>query len=212
MTRFCPECGTKQRDENTHFCSNCGFDFSQLENKNISSNSSDDSIVVPIGSDDESAVKPKISISDDSIIIDNQKVSTADKPIISTASNPKASSSTYQKISNSNRGVSTNQGSSSSNRGVNVGNSSDGLFSNLSFNKCFLAFAILLILMVIGGLIITATQTEPTSDYGLTSFMNRSDTYHMSDYIDDYDSNDDSDSDYLSYGTLTVPMIFDSNY
>ena len=27
MTKFCPECGFKQKDENNHFCSNCGFDL-----------------------------------------------------------------------------------------------------------------------------------------------------------------------------------------
>ena len=33
MTKFCPECGFKQKDENNHFCSNCGYDFSKLENE-----------------------------------------------------------------------------------------------------------------------------------------------------------------------------------
>ena len=33
MTKFCPECGTQQCDDNVKYCSNCGFDFSKIENR-----------------------------------------------------------------------------------------------------------------------------------------------------------------------------------
>ena len=45
-----------------------------------------------------------------------------------------------------------------------------------------------------------ATQTEPYSDDGLTSFMERSSSYGLSDFIEDSNNDyDDSSSDYLSY-------------
>ena len=46
-----------------------------------------------------------------------------------------------------------------------------------------------------------ASQREPYSDDGLTSFMESSSSYGLSDFIEDSNNNyDDSDSDYLSYG------------
>ena len=50
------------------------------------------------------------------------------------------------------------------------------------------------------------TQTEPYSDDGLTSFMERSSSYGLSDFIEDSNNNYDySDSDYLSYFVAMVP-------
>lgn len=79
--------------------------------------------------------------------------------------------------------------------------SQNDFLSNLSFNKCFLAFAILLIFLVVLGMISEATQTEPYSDNGLTSFMESSSGYGLSDFIEDSDNYYyDSDSEYLKYG------------
>ncbi len=56
------------------------------------------------------------------------------------------------------------------------------------------------------------TQTEPYSDDGLTSFMERSSSYGLSDFIEDSNNNYDySDSDYLSYGGHDVSSYFIDN-
>ena len=70
MTKFCPECGFKQKDENNHFCSNCGYDFSKLESSDKDSNSPDNSSInVPItsGSDESVDSAPISSSSEESV-------------------------------------------------------------------------------------------------------------------------------------------------
>ena len=184
MTKFCPECGTKQRDDNTHFCSNCGFDFSQIDNRNA------DSIIVPIDSNEGSTVSKPNAFDNSSQ--NNSSVSKANRP----------NSQAYSNVNNQNNSSSTNRTSYSNSRN-NANNGSDGFLSNLSFNKCFLAFAILFILLFLIGFIGNATQTEPTSDNGLTSFMDSSGNYVMSSIMeelnDNRSSNDDSIYNYLSY-------------
>ena len=176
MTKFCPECGFKQHDENNRFCSNCGFDFSSLE-ENIDSKVSDDSSVnVPITSD-----------SDDS--------GSSGSGVVSSGSSGSA------KVSSSSTGSprSATKSNSKPKYKTKTVNNLDGLFSNLSFNKCFLAFAVLLIILAIIGMLSQTTQ-EPYSDKGLTSFMESSDHYGLYDFLEDTSSDDYYYDDYLSYG------------
>ena len=182
MTKFCPECGFKQKDENNHFCSNCGYDFSKLESSDKDSNSPDNSDSKgspdssPVSSDlDSSSVFDPISSSSDS----------------SSVSKPRTSVS---KISHN----SNNQRKSNSSNKSRINNSSNGFLSNLTFNKCFLAFALLLIIMVIGGMLVQTTQ-EPYSENGLTSFMDSSGHNDLSDIWDESSYDNDDSEDYLSF-------------
>ena len=183
MTKFCPECGTQQRDDNVRFCSNCGFDFSKIENKEDS---------IGIGSE---IINIDISGSDDS---------NKSSPSSVQSAGVNSSNKSSPKVSATRTNVSKKSSSSSQ---INKNTSSDGLLSNLSFNKCFLAFAALLIFLLIMGMISEATRTEPTSDYGLTSFMESSGGYSIDNsyYYDD----SDSDSNYLSYSILSFKKITD---
>ena len=176
MAKFCPECGFEQHNDNNRYCSNCGFDFSKLESNIQSEESDNSSIVVPISSDDGPVSKPKVS---------DSSISTSTKsPASSSAKNTIDSAGSSAKTTKHNRPKSTN----------------NDFLSNLTFNKCFLSFAVLLILLVIIGMLSQATQTEPYSDDGLTSFMERSSSYGLSDFIEDSNNDyDDSSSDYLSY-------------
>ena len=182
MAKFCPECGFEQHNDSNRYCSNCGFDFSKVENNIKSADNS--SIVVPIDSDENSVSKTLGSV--DSKAIESSSTSSS---TTSTAKGP-SSSSTKSSAGSSARTTKTYTSKSSSN----------DFLSQLTFNKCFLAFAVLLIILVIIGMI-TQLDQEPSSDHGLTSFMERSNSYGLSDFIDD--SNNyygGSDSDYLSYG------------
>ena len=158
MTKFCPECGAKQRYDNNRYCPNCGFDLSGLE---------EDSNLNSSGLEKDS----NLNLSD---------------------SSTKSSSDSSTKRTKNYHSYS----------------SKNDLFSNLSFNKCFLAFAILLILLTIGGMLLQA-DTEPYSDHGLTSFMDKSDGYDFDSFLEDYNNYDDSDydSDYLSYAAYDVSTI-----
>ncbi|MCQ2962073.1 MAG: zinc ribbon domain-containing protein [archaeon] len=177
MTKFCPECSTQQRDDNVRFCSNCGFDFSKIENKEDSKGIIPETFKIDItGSDDSNKSSPSS--------VQSAGANSSNK------SSPKVSATR------------TNDSKKSSSSGqINKNASSDGLLSNLSFNKCFFAFAALLILLTIFGMILQVTETEPSSDYGLTSFMESSDGYSIDNsyYYDDSDSN----SNYLSYSILS---------
>ena len=182
MAKFCPECGFEQHNDNNRYCSNCGFDFSKLENNIKSSDNS--SIVVPIDSDENSVSK---------------NVGSADSKAIKSSSTASSTASTA-------KGYSTSSTKSSAGSSVKTTktyaskSSSNDFLSKLTFNKCFLAFAVLLIIMLIIGMF-AQLDPEPSSDNGLTSFMERSNSYGLSDFIDD--SNNyygGSDSDYLSYG------------
>ena len=190
MTKFCPECGFKQKDENNHFCSNCGYDFSKLESSDKDSNSPDNSSInVPINSDSkESPDSSPVSSDLDSSSVFDPISSSSDS---SSVSKPRTSVS---KISHN----SNNQRKSNSSNKSRINNSSNGFLSNLTFNKCFLAFALLLIIMVIGGMLVQTTQ-EPYSENGLTSFMDSSGHNDLSDIWDESSYDNDDSEDYLSF-------------
>lgn len=190
MAKFCPECGFEQHNDNNRYCSNCGFDFSKVES-NIKSEGSDNStITVPITSDVEIVTKPADS-TDSKTIGSSSSVSSSDSSAKSSSSSVSSTISTAKSSSTSSAKTTKTYTSKSSN---------NGFLSNLSFNKCFLAFAVLMIILVIIGMI-AQTDKEPYSDDGLTSFMERSSSYGLSDFIEDSNNNYDySDSDYLSYG------------
>ena len=196
MTKFCPECGFKQHDENNRFCSNCGFDFSSLE-ENIDSKVSDDSSVnVPITSDsDDSGSSGSGVVSSGSSGSGVVSSGSSGSGVVSSGSSGSA------KVSSSSTGSprSATKSNSKPKYKTKTVNNLDGLFSNLSFNKCFLAFAVLLIILAIIGMLSQTTQ-EPYSDKGLTSFMESSDHYGLYDFLEDTSSDDYYYDDYLSYG------------
>ena len=190
MAKFCPECGFKQHNDNNRYCSNCGFDFSKVESNIKSEESDNSSITVPITSDDEVVSKPAKS-TDSKTIGSSSSVSSSDSGVKSSSSSVSSSDSGVKSSSTSSAKTTKTYTSKSSN---------NGFLSNLSFNKCFLAFAVLMIILVILGMI-AQTDKEPYSDDGLTSFMERSSSYGLSDFIEDSNNYyDDYDSDYLSYG------------
>ena len=121
MSKFCPECGAKQHDDNNRYCSNCGFDFSKLGDI-AKSDGDDSSSKTSFGS-----TKPKISQN--------------------STNKPNQSSSQRTEVNHDSTANTKN------NNGL-------GFLSNLSFNKCFFAFAALLILLVIVGMVSNVNQ-EP---------------------------------------------------
>ena len=185
MAKFCPECGFEQHNDSNRYCSNCGFDFSKVENNIKSEGDDNSSVIVHIDSDEGPVSKP---------------VNSTDSKVISPSSVASSTASTANNSSTNN--TKTSAGSSAKTTKTYTSKSSNNDFlSKLTFNKCFLAFAVLLIIMVIGGMIIQVTDTEPYSEHGLTSFMDRSNSYGLSDFIEDSNNNyDDYDYDYLSYG------------
>ena len=221
MTKFCPECGTKQRDDNNHYCPNCGFDFSSLErdsNLNLVDSDNDkildldnSSVDVPIEpldkEDSKFAAEAKSSVASSDSSASSSSAKSPISSIDSSTSSSSAPRSSTKKPSTSSVKVSSSSTKRTKNYSSN--SSKNDLLSNLSFNKCFLAFAVLLIIMVIGGMILDATVTEPYSDDGLTSFMYESNNYNLDSFIEDYNSYDDSDSesDYLSYAAYDVSTI-----
>ena len=204
MAKFCPECGFKQHNDNNRYCSNCGFDFSKVESNIKSEESDNSSITVPITSDDEVVSKPAKS-TDSKTIGSSSSVSSSDSGVKSSSSSVSSSDSGVKSSSSSvsSTGSSAKSSSTSSAKTTKTytsKSSNNGFLSNLSFNKCFLAFAVLMIILVILGMI-AQTDKEPYSDDGLTSFMERSSSYGLSDFIEDSNNYyDDYDSDYLSYG------------
>ena len=183
MAKFCPECGLEQHNEDNRYCSNCGFDFSKVENSIKSEEDDNSTVIVPINSDDSPIPKP--ADSRDSKVISpsstaSSKESTAKGSSVSSTKNSAGSSAKTTKTSTSK-------------------SSNNDFLSKLTFNKCFLAFAVLLIIFVTIGMF-AQLDPEPSSDHGLTSFMERSNSYGLSDFIDDSnDYYDDYDNDYLSY-------------
>ena len=213
MTKFCPECGTKQRDDNNKYCSNCGFDFSSIENDsnlnlsdsiNEEDNSSVDVPIAPLESSDDSKFDTDAKSS-----VASRDSSASNSSEVSASPSAKSTNSSSAPRSSTKKPSTTAKVSSSSTTRTKNYSSKNDLFSNLTFNKCFLAFAILLIIMVIIGMISDATETEPYSDDGLTSFMYESNNYNLNSFLDDYNSYDDSDydSDYLSYAAYDVSTI-----
>ena len=191
MTKFCPECGFEQHNDNNRYCSNCGFDFSNVESNIKSEEPDNSSIVVPITSDVDPVSKPAKST--------DSKTISSSSSVSSTGSNSKSSSSAG--VSTASSSKSSSSSSTKTTKTSTSKSSNNDFLSNLSFNKCFLAFAVLLIILVIIGMISQVTQTEPYSDDGLTSFMERSSSYGLSDFIEDSNNDyDDSSYDYLSYG------------
>ena len=183
MAKFCPECGFEQHNDSNRYCSNCGFDFSKVENKIKSEGDDNSSVIVHIDSDEDPVSKP--ADAKDSKVI--KSTSTAS----STASNAKGSSTPSTKSSSVSSAKTTKTHTSKS--------SNNDFLSNLTFNKCFLAFAVLLIIFFIIGMF-AQLDPEPSSDHGLTSFMESSNSFSYSDFIDDSNNYyDDSDYDYLSY-------------
>ena len=183
MTKFCPECGTQQREDNVKFCSNCGFDFSKIENNNDSQGISPETIKIDISGSDDSNPKKSSPSSVQSTGVNDSKKSS---PQVSTA-----------RTDDSKKSTSSSQ--------INKTNNSD-LLSNLSFNKCLIAFAVLMALLMIIGMIGEATETQPSSDRGLTSFMDSSGAYDSNAYIDSsyYYDDSDSNSNYLRYNDDSV--------
>ena len=216
MTKFCPECGTKQRDDNNHYCPNCGFDFSRLEKDsslNLADSKKDDdnsSVDVPI-SPLEGSEDSKFGTDAKSNVDSRDSASSSNKVSASSSAKSPNSSSSPRSSTKKPASSSAKVSSSSTKRTKNYSSKSynNGFLSNLSFNKCFLAFAVLLIILVIIGMISDATETEPYSDDGLTSFMYESNNYNLNSFLDDYNSYDDSDydSDYLSYANYDVSTI-----
>ena len=202
MAKFCPECGFKQHNDNNRYCSNCGFDFSKVESNIKSEESDNSSITVPITSDDEVVSKPAKS-TDSKTIGSSSSVSSSDSGVISSSSSVSSTGSSAKSSSTSSAKTTKTYTSKSSN---------NGFLSNLSFNKCFLAFAVLMIILVILGMI-AQTDKEPYSDDGLTSFMERSSSYGLSDFIEDSNNYyDDYDSDYLSYDGHDDSSYFIDNW
>lgn len=182
MSKFCPECGFEQHNDNNRYCSNCGFDFYKVENNIKSADNS--SIVVPIDSDENSVSKTLGSV--DSKAIESSFTAS------STTSTAKGPSSSSTKSSTGSSPKTTKNYTSKS--------SSNDFLSKLTFNKCFLAFAVILIIFFIIGMF-AQLDLEPSSDNGLTSFMERSNSYGLSDFIEDSNNySDDYDYDYLNYG------------
>lgn len=180
MTKFCPECGTKQHTDDTRFCSNCGFDFSKLEE--------DEKITVSISSDESDSNSNTSSNS-------NSSVGNG-----GTVSN-KTSNSTYKPSNSTNKfSNSTYKPSNSTYKKVSFG--SNGFLSNWSIPKCFAVLAVLLIFLTVLGMLVQTTETEPTSDEGLTSFMENSHS-QVPDFLQDsyFDSDDEynDSNDYLSF-------------
>ena len=203
MTKFCPECGFKQKDENNHFCSNCGYDFSKLESSDKDSNSPDNSSInVPITSgSDESVDSAPISSSSEESVDTGQVGFDSEKSVDSSHVSSTSDSSSVSKPRTSVSKIShnsNNQRKSNSSNKSRINNSSNGFLSNLTFNKCFLAFALLLIIMVIGGMLVQTTQ-EPYSENGLTSFMDSSGHNDLSDIWDESSYDNDDSEDYLSF-------------
>ena len=166
MTKFCPECGTKQHTDDTRFCSNCGFDFSKLEE--------DEKITVSISSDESDSNSNTSSNSNSSV----GNGGTVSNKTSNSTYNP--SNSTYKKVSFG----------------------SNGFLSNWSIPKCFAVLAVLLIFLTVLGMLVQTTETEPTSDEGLTSFMENSHS-QVPDFLQDsyFDSDDEynDSNDYLSF-------------
>ena len=184
MAKFCPECGFEQHNDSNRYCSNCGFDFSKVENKIKSEGDDNSSVIVHIDSDEDPVSKPADA--------KDSKVIKSTSSASSTASNAKGSSTPSTKSSSVSSAKTTKTHTSKS--------SNNDFLSNLTFNKCFLAFAVLLIIFVTIGMF-AQLDPEPSSDHGLTSFMERSNSYSYSDFIEDSNNYyDDSDYDYLNYG------------
>ena len=203
MAKFCPECGFEQHNDNNRYCSNCGFDFSNVESNIKSEEPDNSSIVVPITSDVDPVSKPAKST--------DSKTISSSSSVSSTGSNSKSSSSAG--VSTASSSKSSSSSSTKTTKTSTSKSSNNDFLSNLSFNKCFLAFAVLLIILVIIGMISQVTQTEPYSDDWLTFFMERSSSYGLSDFIEDSNNNYDySDSDYLSYGGHDVSSYFIDNW
>lgn len=187
MTKFCPECGTQQRDDSVKYCSNCGFDFSKLENKIEGQGINQESIKIDIeGSDDTGS--------------NNSSSSSVQG---SNNSSPKASTT---RINDSTKSSSAGQ--------IKNTSSSSNILSSLSFNKCLVACLVLFIFLAVLGMIVEFTEPEPFSDRGLTSFMESSGNNDYNSYLQDSDYYDNSnydsdyDSDYLSYSILSVHTNF----
>ena len=184
MVKSCPECGFEQHNDDNRYCSNCGFDFSKVENNIKSEEKDNSSVIVHIDSDEDPVSKPADTTDSKAI----KSTSTAS----STASNAKGSSTPSTKSSSVSSAKTTKTHTSKS--------SNNDFLSNLTFNKCFLAFAVLLIIFFIIGMF-AQLDPEPSSDHGLTSFMERSNSYSYSDFIEESNNYyDDSDYEYLSYG------------
>ena len=60
-------------------------------------------------------------------------------------------------------------------------------------------------------MILEATETEPYSDDGLTSFMYESNNYDLNSFLEDSNNYyDDSNSNYLSYGYADISTILNN--
>ena len=198
MAKFCPECGFEQHSDDNRYCSNCGFDFSKVENSIKSEGDDNSSVIVHIDSDEGPVSKPADS-TDSKVISPSSTASSTDSKVISPSSTASSASSTA-KGSSTNNAKSSARSSAKTTKTYTSKSTNNDFLSKLSFNKCFLAFAVLLILLMIIGMFAQLDQ-EPHSDHGLTSFMEQSDSYGLSDFIDDSNNNyDDYDYDYLSYG------------
>ena len=216
MTKFCPECGTKQRDDNNKYCSNCGFDFSRLEKETILNSSEED-----LNMDDSSVDVPIVPLgSEDSKFDTESKSTVADSSISSTESSSSSSAeskpssvitprSSTKKPAGSSAKVSSSS-STKRTRNYSSKSSNNDFLSYLTFNKCFLAFAILIIVLVTIGMIGQLTETEPYSDDGLTSFMYESYGYVLYPFLEYYNNFDAFDFDYLCNADYDVYTILNN--
>lgn len=210
MTKFCPECGFKQHSDNNRYCSNCGFDFSKIGNNIGSTNSDNSRVNVPIS--DGSVSKPVDSVSNGSI--SPKSTSSFSKNHSNSNNEAKANHNLSSKVDKNtfskadkntsskagkNTSAKTKANNNSTNKIYKTKTNSDSLLSNLTFNKCFLAFAVLMVILLIAGMLSQATQ-GPYSDGGITSFMERSDYYDLNDFLEETNYSNDDSYDYLKYG------------
>ncbi len=203
MTKFCPECGTQQRDDHVKYCSNCGFDFSKIENREDNRGISSDTIKIDISDSEDSNKSSPFSVQSVGVNGSNKSSPSSVQSVGVNGSNKSSPKASTPRINDSKKSPSSGQ--------INKSTSSNGLLSNLSFNKCLLAFAALMVLLLIIGMISQATETQPTSDHGLTSFMESSGAYDSNSFIDNsyYYDDSDSNSNYLSNNVLSVQKMTD---
>ena len=215
--RYCSNCGF----DFSKVESNIKSEESDNSSITVPITSDDEVVSKPAKSTDSKTIgsSSSVSSSDSGVISSSSSVSSSDSGVISSSSSVSSSDSgvksSSSSVSSSDSGVisssssvsstgssakSSSTSSAKTTKTYTSKSSNNGFLSNLSFNKCFLAFAVLMIILVILGMI-AQTDKEPYSDDGLTSFMERSSSYGLSDFIEDSNNYyDDYDSDYLSYG------------
>ena len=211
MTKFCPNCGYEQHNDDNRFCSQCGYEFPDfiVNEQSDSIDNKNNELDSVINNNDESSTIDNNNDEFSTLSNENEESTTKNDDGIkiilkNETSENKNNDSINSKTKNS--GVAS---SNSKSKVKTVTPKSNDFLSNLTFNRCFAAFAILIIILAVIGMISEATQTEPYSDKGLSSFLEESnsgtyvDGYGNIDSLEDFldysdNQKDDSDYDYLS--------------